>query len=77
MTRFIASRPERGRRQEHFCAHVAIALAAMESNVLSLMPIEGLANLDVLLGLRPQRTLEDVAWVMQASAISLSKQTIA
>jgi len=46
--------------KSNFVLNVAIALAAMESNVLILDADLGLANLDVLLGLRPQRTLEDV-----------------
>lgn len=61
MTRFIAVTSGKGGvGKSNFVLNVAIGLAAMESNVLILDADLGLANLDVLLGLRPHRTLEDV-----------------
>lgn len=61
MTRFIAVTSGKGGvGKSNFVLNVAIGLAAMESNVLILDADLGLANLDVLLGVRPHRTLEDV-----------------
>ncbi len=61
MTRFIAVTSGKGGvGKSNFVLNVAIGLAAMESNVLILDADLGLANLDVLMGIRPHRTLEDV-----------------
>jgi flagellar biosynthesis protein FlhG len=61
MTRFIAVTSGKGGvGKSNFVLNVAIGLAAMESSVLILDADLGLANLDVLLGIRPHRTLEDV-----------------
>lgn len=61
MTRFIAVTSGKGGiGKSNFVLNTAIGLAAMDSNVLILDADLGLANLDVLLGVRPKRTLEDV-----------------
>lgn len=61
MTRFIAVTSGKGGvGKSNFVLNVAIGLAAMESSVLILDADLGLANLDVLLGVRPHKTLEDV-----------------
>lgn len=61
MTRFIAVTSGKGGvGKSNFVLNVAIGLAAMDSKVLILDADLGLANLDVLLGVRPQKTLEDV-----------------
>jgi len=61
MTRFIAVTSGKGGvGKSNFVLNVAVSLAAMDSSVLVLDADLGLANLDVLLGIRPQRTLEDV-----------------
>jgi len=61
MTRVIAVTSGKGGiGKSNFVLNVAISLAAMESNVLILDADLGLANLDVLLGVRSHKTLEDV-----------------
>jgi flagellar biosynthesis protein FlhG len=61
MTRVIAVTSGKGGiGKSNFVLNVGIGLAAMDSNVLILDADLGLANLDVLLGVRPRRTLEDV-----------------
>jgi flagellar biosynthesis protein FlhG len=61
MTRFIAVTSGKGGiGKSNFVLNVAVSLAAMDSKVLILDADLGLANLDVLLGVRPHRTLEDV-----------------
>lgn len=61
MTRVIAVTSGKGGvGKSNFVLNAAISLAAMDSNVLILDADLGLANLDVLLGVRPRRTLEDV-----------------
>jgi flagellar biosynthesis protein FlhG len=46
--------------KSNFVLNVGIALAMMDNRVQILDADLGLANLDVLLGIRPQRTLEDI-----------------
>ncbi|HPP79538.1 MAG TPA: MinD/ParA family protein [Deltaproteobacteria bacterium] len=61
MTRFIAVTSGKGGvGKSNFVLNVAVSLAAMEASVLVMDADLGLANLDVLLGVRPHRTLEDV-----------------
>jgi len=61
MTRVIAVTSGKGGvGKSNFVLNVAISLAAMDSSVLILDADLGLANLDVLLGVRPLRTIEDV-----------------
>ena len=61
MTRVIAVTSGKGGiGKSNFVLNVGICLAAMESNVLILDADLGLANLDVLLGVRSHKTLEDV-----------------
>jgi flagellar biosynthesis protein FlhG len=61
MTRVIAVTSGKGGvGKSNFVLNVGISLAMMESSVLILDADLGLANLDVLLGIRPHRTLEDV-----------------
>lgn len=60
-TRFIAVTSGKGGvGKSNFVLNVAVSLAAMESSVLVMDADLGLANLDVLLGIHPRRTLEDV-----------------
>jgi flagellar biosynthesis protein FlhG len=61
MTRVIAVTSGKGGvGKSNFVLNAGISLAMMESRVLILDADLGLANLDVLLGIRPQKTLEDV-----------------
>jgi flagellar biosynthesis protein FlhG len=61
MTRVIAVTSGKGGvGKSNFVLNVGISLAMMESSVLILDADLGLANLDVLLGIRPHMTLEDV-----------------
>lgn len=61
MTRVIAVTSGKGGvGKSNFVLNVGISLAMMEQNVLLLDADLGLANLDVLLGVRPNKTLEDV-----------------
>lgn len=46
--------------KSNFAINVGIALAMMDNRVQILDADLGLANLDILLGIRPQKTLEDV-----------------
>jgi flagellar biosynthesis protein FlhG len=61
MTRVIAVTSGKGGvGKSNFVLNVGISLAMMDQSVLLLDADLGLANLDVLLGIRPERTLEDV-----------------
>ena len=69
MTRVIAVTSGKGGvGKSNFVLNVGIGLAAMDANVLILDADLGLANLDVLLGVRPRRTIEDV--VLGRSSLS-------
>ncbi len=60
-TRFIAVTSGKGGvGKSNFVLNVAVCLAAMDSSVLVMDADLGLANIDVLLGLRPKRDIEDV-----------------
>lgn len=61
MTRVIAVTSGKGGvGKSNFVLNVGISLAMMESSVMILDADLGLANLDVLLGIRPSMNLEDV-----------------